>query len=228
MSRIILPLDNVPWNKAQEIIARTAGLVWGYKIRRTILEKGVSIIGQIKKYGNVMVDFKLFDIPSAMAEAAALFSDEGADIITVHCTPQWTPPASAYPPNLRKIAGVTILTSMSQSQFTQYYRAFRTYGPGNEIKSMVQVMAEGAESNGYGYVVCSPQEVSILGGVSCQKICPGIRPDWYSASDDQERIATPKRAIENGADLLVIGRPILEADDMIEAIQKTNEEIDSS
>jgi orotidine-5'-phosphate decarboxylase len=63
--------------------------------------------------------------------------------------------------------------------------------------------------------------------VSIKKICPGIRPDWYSQVDDQTRIATPASAVRSGADLLVIGRPILTADDIVAAVERTNDEIDS-
>ncbi len=216
MNRIILPLDNKPWKEAKEIIEMTSGLVWGYKLRRTILENGIGSINQTKKYGNVMVDFKLYDIPSAMDEAVRLFADAGADIITVHCTSGWKPMQHS------KIAGVTILTSMDYHQFRRYYKGhykFQSVGP------MVELMAHDADSYGYGYIVCSPQEVELLKHISCKKICPGIRPEWYSREDDQKRTATPRQAIEDGADLLVIGRPILNDNNMIEAIQKTNKEI---
>ena len=58
-------------------------------------------------------------------------------------------------------------------------------------------------------------------------ICPGIRPDWYQEADDQKRTMTPKEAVTAGADLLVIGRPILRSDNVLEAIERTNEEVES-
>ena len=68
-SRIILPLDHTPYDRAIEIMKKTSGLVWGYKLRRSILEEGLGVIGEVKKYGHVMLDFKLYDIPSAMTES---------------------------------------------------------------------------------------------------------------------------------------------------------------
>jgi len=65
-SKIILPLDNVAWENALDIMQKTKGMVWGYKIRRSVIERGLNVIKEIKKFGNVMLDFKLFDIPSAM------------------------------------------------------------------------------------------------------------------------------------------------------------------
>lgn len=64
-----------------------------------------------------------------------------------------------------------------------------------------------------------------LNNIKCKKICPGIRPLWYQENDDQERTMTPKEAKEAGADLFVIGRPLLNSEDIIEAINKTNEEL---
>jgi len=77
----------------------------------------------------------------------------------------------------------------------------------------------------YGYVVCSPKEVESLNKYSMKKICPGIRPDWYQEKDDQKRTMTPKEAVKAGADLLVIGRPILRSDNIIEALRRTNNEM---
>jgi orotidine-5'-phosphate decarboxylase len=57
------------------------------------------------------------------------------------------------------------------------------------------------------------------------KVTPGIRPHWYQKADDQKRVMTPAEAIKLGANLLVIGRPITEADDPVEAVERTNEEI---
>jgi orotidine-5'-phosphate decarboxylase len=64
--------------------------------------------------------------------------------------------------------------------------------------------------------------------VQIKKICPGVRPLWYAAGDDQTRTATPADAIRDGADLLVIGRPILRAADMVAALEQTNAEIEAA
>jgi orotidine-5'-phosphate decarboxylase len=214
-SKIILPLDNVPWEEAGKIMQQTRGLVWGYKIRRSILERGLGVIEEIKAFGNVMLDFKLYDIPSAMTESLRMHIDAGADITTVHCTSGYNPAAEGLTDE--HIAGVTILTSMSENDFGRYYR-------GNDIPSMVEQMAQVAVAR-YSYLVCSPRELERIRHLAIKKICPGIRPRWYLQEDDQTRTATPAGAVKNGADLLVIGRPILRSDDIVAAVRKTNSEI---
>lgn len=216
--RIILPLDHVPWHQALPIVKAAKGLVWGYKIRRSILENGLSVLDRIKEFGNAMLDFKLFDIPSAMTESLRLHLDAGADITTVHCTSGYDP--SAWSVRKEPIAGVTILTSMSQTEFKRYYA-------GPNIMEMAVQMANDAEGR-YGYLVCSPVELERIQHCRIRKICPGIRPVWYQNDDDQQRTATPAEAVRHGADLLVIGRPILTSADIRDALIRTNAEIESA
>ncbi len=214
-SRIILPLDHVTWAQAREVMTKTKDLVWGYKIRRSILEHGLNVLTDIRDYGRVMLDFKLYDIPSAMTESLSLHIAAGADITTVHCTSGYDPPNHGLPRD--HIAGVTILTSMEHKVFKRYYK-------GETLAQMVEWMAADAVSR-YEYLVCSAADLHRIRSVAIKKICPGIRPLWYLKADDQERTATPAQAVANGADLLVIGRPILRAADIAEAVQRTNEEI---
>jgi orotidine-5'-phosphate decarboxylase len=216
-SKIILPLDNVPWQKASEIMQATKGMVWGYKIRRSILEHGLKVISEIKKFGNVMLDFKLFDIPSAMTESLKLHIDYGADITTVHCTAGYDPASHGLTKD--HIAGVTVLTSMNQNDFDRYYK-------GGSLLKMIERMAQDALSR-YEYLVCSAQDLKHIRTRDIKKICPGIRPRWYLEEDDQARTATPAEAIQNGADLLVIGRPILKSDNPVDAVQRSNAEIEA-
>ncbi len=217
-SRIILPLDNTPWDEALGILRRTRGLVWGYKLRRSILEHGLGIISEVKTFGRVMLDFKLYDIPSAMNESLRMHIDAGADITTVHCTAGYDP--AAFGMAAQRIAGVTILTSLAEDDFQRYYR-------GQAISEMVVQMAREVQGR-YEYLVCSPRELQPISSVRIKKICPGVRPSWHVGGDDQARIATPAEAIRDGADLLVIGRPILQADDMMAALERTNAEIEAA
>jgi orotidine-5'-phosphate decarboxylase len=217
-SRIILPLDHIPWEDAQKIMRMTTGRVWGYKIRRSVLERGLGVLSEIKPFGKVMLDFKIYDIPSAMTESIQMHLAAGADITTVHCS-------SGYDPLQHKVdgarlAGVTLLTSMDSGDFNRYYR-------GNTLLEVVERMAADAEPR-YGYLVCSAVDLEQVGRLAIRKICPGIRPRWYLGTDDQRRTATPAEAILRGADLLVIGRPLLEADDLRDALDRTNVEIEEA
>ncbi|MGW8188490.1 MAG: orotidine 5'-phosphate decarboxylase / HUMPS family protein [Desulfobacterales bacterium] len=214
-SRIILPLDHVQWDQAEDIMRRTEGLVWGYKIRRSVLDRGLTVLPDIKRYGRVMLDFKLYDIPSAMTESLRLHMTAGADITTVHCTSGYNPDAHGLTKD--HIAGVTILTSMSRADFRRYYR-------GESLQQMVAQMATEAVSR-YAYLVCSAMDLELIHALDIRKICPGIRPSWYREDDDQHRTATPADAIRKGADLLVIGRPLLGAVDIADAVERTNAEI---
>lgn len=214
MNRIILPLDNKNVNESIELMKKTSGKVWGYKLRRQIFEKGIDFIKTAREYGKVMVDFKFFDIPSAMAEAIELFNL--ADIITVHCTALFDPHNYNYE-YANKLAGVTVLTSMTDYDTNVIFNA--------SISRQIKLFGSFAEHHDYGYIVCSAKDLELT-NFGIKKICPEIRPLWYQKKDDQERTMTPAEAIRAGADLLVIGRPLLKAVDIVAAIEKTNIEIE--
>jgi len=217
-SRIILPLDHAPWPRAREVMELTSGRVWGYKIRRTVLEQGLDVVKKIKAFGRVMLDFKLYDIPSAMTESLTMHLEAGADITTVHCSSGYDPAAGGIAK--RCIAGVTVLTSMGRTEVRRYYRA-------DDPAELVVRMAADAVDR-YGFLVCSARDLAAIRNLPISKICPGIRPRWHVAADDQTRIATPAEAVALGADLLVIGRPILEASDISAAVDRTNAEIEAA
>jgi orotidine-5'-phosphate decarboxylase len=180
-----------------------------------VLDRGLTVLPDIKRHGRVMLDFKLYDIPSAMTESLTLHLTAGADITTVHCTSGYNPVDHGLKRD--HIAGVTILTSMGREDFRRYYR-------GESPQRMVAQMAAEAVSR-YAYLVCSATDLESIQTLDIKKICPGIRPSWYRGDDDQQRTATPAAAIRQGADLLVIGRPLLGADDIAGAIERTNAEI---
>jgi len=217
-NKIILPLDNMDIDAAIKIMEETKGMVWGYKVRKIILNEGISIIKDLKQFGNIMVDFKLYDIPSAITESLQTHFKNGANISTVHCSSDYVPDNSID--NIG-IVGVTILTSMTEESFNKFYK-------GPKITQTVIDMAKNSVDHDYGYLVCSPLELEFLHDIKIIKICPGIRPNWYDKSDDQNRVSTPSYAIKNGAGLLVIGRPILNAKDKQKAIYQTNIEISDS
>ena len=116
------------------------------------------------------------------------------------------------PPARPLLLGVTVLTSFSQDSWG------RTF-PGGEISPSTRHLADLAASAGLDGVVCSPQELPLLSGVRLKKIVPGVRPAG-SAPGDQQRIRTPAQAIGAGADYLVVGRPITQAADPVEAARQ--------
>jgi len=166
-----------------------------------------------------------------MTNELTKYKDAGADIITVHVRSKYKNP----PEEIREhIAGVSILTSEDLADLEEDVMMM-VDGPvtfqRDPITCLVKHYARKAAAYEYGYLVCSAQIVGSLKDINIKKICPAIRPKWsVVAKDDQnpDLIATPRQAILNGADLLVIGRPILTASNVVEAIKKTNQEIDEA
>ena len=93
------------------------------------------------------------------------------------------------------------------------------------IPNMVLRLSTFANFFNYGYVICSGKDLKAVRSLKIKKIVPGIRPLWYQEEDDQKRTVTPKEAIVNGADLLVIGRPILSSNNIVDSLKRTNDEI---
>ncbi len=213
-NKVILPLDGMDWDDALSMIELTSDLVWGYKINDLLLKYGVQVIKEIKSKGhNVMADPKLFDIPNTMDNSIKELVSAGADIITVHAAADYySKEYASY------LAGVTILTSMQAESCEVIY--------GDSIRDTVMDLAHRANHKGYGYIVCSADELSMLKDIKITKIVPGIRPKHYNRRDDQVRVSTPRQAIEYGAGLLVIGRPITSAVNVRDAIKQINEEIE--
>jgi orotidine-5'-phosphate decarboxylase len=124
-----------------------------------------------------------------------------------------------------KILGVTVLTSMNEEECNLSF--------GAPVKAKVLQFARNAVLAGLYGIVCSPLELEFLSKFpetdSLIKVTPGIRPQWHiDPSDDQSRITTPAKAVKMGSDYLVIGRPILKADDPLEAFLKTKDEVEKA
>ena len=228
--KIIIPLDGMTCVSAIELIEKIQAaeddcgetLIWGFKVNDLLIDQGLGIITTIKAYGfNVFADPKLFDIPNTMTNSINKLIAAGADIITVHCASNYYTEGDLNSQVIKDhLAGVTVLTSFD----TDICKA--SFGAG--INFTVLRFALRAQWYSYKYIVCSPQELELVGGIKCLKICPGIRPESYQVVDDQNRVSTPKGAIQAGADLLVIGRPILKAPDPIMAIHMINKEIEEA
>ena len=122
-----------------------------------------------------------------------------------------------------KVLGVTVLTSLNNKQTSKYYNE-------KNLNSLVKKFAKYAKQNNLNGLVCSPLEIEIVRkevGKKMILVVPGIRPEktLHNKNDDQKRILTPKKAIELGADYLVIGRPIIESKNPLETLKKINQSI---
>ncbi len=157
----------------------------------------------------LFLDLKLHDIPNTVAGAARSVAALRPDYLTVHASGGAAMVAAAVDalPECR-IAGVTVLTSLSDEELV----AIGLAGPSVDAVRRLSVLAVGA---GARALVCSPREVAAVRaevGPDIVLITPGVRPPGTGA-DDQARVASPRQAMADGADLLVVGRPITGAAD---------------
>ncbi|WP_031162709.1 orotidine-5'-phosphate decarboxylase [Streptosporangium roseum] len=170
------------------------------------LRYGPEVIASVRGASGVQVflDLKLHDIPNTVAGAAKAVARLKPAILTVHAAggPAMIQAAVEALPDTQ-IAAVTVLTSLSDADLERIGIA----GPSDDAVRRLAVMAVGA---GAQALVCSPREVATVRaevGPDITLITPGVRPVG-AASQDQARVATPEQALADGADLLVIGRPI--------------------
>lgn len=226
---IIVALDGKGYDESLEIAERLRGRVAAFKVNDLFFDMGVAIVQELEQFGPVMLDAKLHDIPNTVGNTAKRFAGTvDATIITVHASggPDMIRAAVEHLPG--RIAAVTVLTSLD------VHNVHRVFGrlPEIEVTELVKIAVDGGAS----YIVCSPKELGLsvfredfkefMGrGSELKKIVPGIRPLWFQEKGDQKRTATPAEAMEAGADFLVMGRAILGADDPVEAIERTLEEI---
>ena len=162
---------------------------------------------------DVFLDLKLHDIPNTVGGAARSVAHLAPAYLTVHASggaAMVRAAADALPDT--RVTAVTILTSMSEDDLA----AVGLLGPALDAARRLAVLAVGA---GARAIVCSPQEVAAISAEVPRDIVlitPGVRPAG-AALGDQQRVATPEQAIADGADLLVIGRPITGAPDVAAA-----------
>ena len=210
-NRIIIALDKISIKESLKIARDVTGLVWGFKINDLLFED-MKIIPWLKKFGRVFADVKLYDIPNTVSNSVKKLSIAGADMITVHASGGIEMMKAAKKSAGRsKILAVTILTSKH-----------------SDLRELVRLTRNALEG-GVDGVVCSGLSLSAInripGTKSLLKVVPGIRPKWYKRKDDQKQTITPRAAVQSGAQFLVIGRPILNADNPSKTVKKILEEM---
>ncbi len=184
---------------------------------------GPALVSRLVQSGfGVFLDLKYHDIPNTVAGACAAAAGLGVWMINVHAlggrammsAAREALAGTARPP---KLIAVTVLTSMGAGELTEV-------GIAGSPRDAVSRLARLAQACGLDGVVCSPQEAAMLRqecGKAFALVTPGIRPA-EAGKDDQQRIATPRQAIADGADYLVIGRPITRAPDPLAALHAIN------
>lgn len=172
----------------------------------------------------VFVDLKLHDIPATVAGAARALAPLAPDFLTVHATggPAMVQAAAEALPGTR-ITAVTVLTSLDD-------HALDVMGIRGPVSQAAVRLARMSVHAGARAIVCSPLEVAEVRAAvpdDVVLITPGVRPAG-AERQDQRRVATAQQALADGADLLVIGRPITGAADVGQAARRIAEELNST
>lgn len=226
---MIFALD-VPGKKEAKHYAKVLeGVVGCFKIGLELfISEGPDIVKMIQDQSaaNIFLDLKLHDIPATVRGALRSAKKLGVRYITIHSTEgeEILETAQEVKGSGLEVLAVTVLTSTSASSLA-------SLGIREDINAAALVLdrATRAQNSGCAGVVCSGEEAKLVKskcGGDFKIVVPGIRPEWARVSgDDQNRIATPSQAIEDGADMIVVGRPIRDANDPREAAQKIIEEI---
>ena len=218
-SQVILALDFSDMASTVEMINLTKEHIGIYKLGLEFyLAHGKSGVKEIQSRFTdieVFLDLKLHDIPNTVAGACRSVADINPKFLTVHASggSKMISAASSALPKV-EITAVTILTSLDQEQML-------AMGLSENIENLTLSLAKNAVNSGARAIVSSPQEVSLLRkhlGEKVTLITPGVRPSG-AERDDQERVMTPREAIEAGADFVVIGRPITKASDPKQAAE---------
>ena len=209
--RLIFALDVATAGEARALVRQLGDAVSFYKLGLEFFLSGcyfelaAELRGQGKK---IFADLKLFDIPATVASAVRQLARHQVDFCTVHGNDSMLKAAAAAK-GATRILAVTALTSLDQGDLDDL-------GFQCDAHALVLSRARRALELGCDGVVSSGLEVAALRASvdhALITVCPGIRPISNDEEDDQQRVVTPARAISNGADYLVVGRPIRDAAD---------------
>jgi orotidine-5'-phosphate decarboxylase len=231
--RLVLPLDFDSVKEALRIVKELKDYIGLFKIGWTLfMNAGPEVIGKITQAigrgSQIFFDVKVLDIPRTMQGAtAAVISSHAIKYVTAHTFEGKRHVAAVVEAarqggNVTKVIGVTVLTSQNDEDVQSLWQ-------GKTALERVLMLAQIAKDGGAVGVVCSGHEARAVKekfGEDFVVITPAIRPEWsHIAQDDQRRVMTPREAIQAGADYIVVGRPIYQAKDPVEAAKRVIEEI---
>ena len=213
---IIVAIDEINLNKAVRIIDQLDPKKCMVKIGSVTFNSiGHEIIYYAVEQGfKIFLDLKLHDIPNTVKKSIQGLASLPIKMLTIHTSggkDMMMAAMEATSDTPIKVFGVTALTSLSDDEIDEIFQ--RT------SSEQVNAMLDLAESAGIDGIVCSPHELKLVKKRgTLLSITPGIR--LQDSNDDQKRVMTPKEAINLGADFLVIGRPITEAENIGEALNE--------
>ena len=204
--RLIFAMDVPTPDEARQIATQLGDSVLFYKLGLQLFMAGgyYELIDWMRAKGKkVFVDLKFFDVPETVKLAVAQLNGRGIDFVTVHGNDGILRAAAEAKKDI-KILGVTVLTSLDRGDLDDL-------GFACDVEKLVLSRARRALELGCDGVVSSGLEAERLRTELGQKlliVCPGIRPVENTASDDQKRTVDVHQAFKNGADYIVVGRPI--------------------
>lgn len=225
--KIIVALDYSDAKPALELVARLEPALCRLKVGMELFTTARSrLIEQLMQRGfEIFLDLKFHDIPNTTAQACKAAAELGVWMVNVHALGgrkmlEAAREAMSLYTQSPKLIAVTLLTSMAQEDLADL-------GIAATPADMVLRLARLARDSGLDGVVCSAREAALLRQHCGSEFClvtPGIRLA-DAVADDQSRIMTPCAAMDQGADYLVIGRPITRASDPLQALQNIAKQI---
>jgi len=218
--RLIVALDVANLIQGMDLVQRLGDAVGFYKIGLGMLTGGgLALANELKQdHGKrIFLDMKLFDIGATIEAAVRGLAQYDLDFLTVHGDPQVVRAAGEGKAGTGlKILAVTVLTSLDRADLDA------NLIQAGDIHAITLERAVRALEAGADGVIASPQEAAAIRALPVARgrliVTPGVRPSG-SATGDQKRVATPHQAIADGADHLVIGRPIWQAADPAAAVR---------
>ncbi|HEX5418929.1 MAG TPA: orotidine-5'-phosphate decarboxylase [Gammaproteobacteria bacterium] len=225
--RLIVALDVPDVDQAKSLVHELGDTVHFYKIGLELAMSGRYfelldwLLGERKR---VFADLKFYDIPATVAAAVRQVRNLGASFLTIHGERAIAAAAAAEKGEHLKLLAVTVLTSVSQQDLHEV-------GIETDLASLAEARAQLALEAGCDGVITSGLEAERLRrrlGEKALIVTPGIRPASKIGTDDQKRIVTPSQAFANGADYIVVGRPIRAAAKPAEAAAQIQAEIAES
>ena len=221
--RLIFAMDVPDCDRARSLADELGDSVSFYKIGLELMMSGgyfELLDWMLERDKKVFCDLKFFDIPATVGSAVRQLKDRGASFVTVHGNQSIMEAAAENKGDTLKVLGVTVLTSLDRGDLDDM-------GFDCDVGDLVLSRAKRALEAGCDGVISSGLEVPRLRehvDSSLLVIAPGIRPVDNKPAGDQKRVVTVDTAFSNGADYIVVGRPILDAENpraAAEAIQDT-------
>ena len=230
MATLIVALDHENGADALRLVDRLEDMVAFYKVGSPLFTReGPDFVRALTARGRrVFLDLKFHDIPNTVAHAVASAADLGVDLITLHTTggaPMLRAAVEAAGTDGPRLLGVTVLTSFGADDILTTW--------GKEVRSIreeVTRLAGLARDCGLHGVVASALEADVIRrhhGPDFLIVTPGIRPAGASVGD-QIRVATPADAARAGADFIVVGRPIIAADDPVAVAREVVDDLENA